>query len=354
LLAVDVDTTDPVVLAGRVKRSLGSEARKREKISDTELGKATAAREAVGNTDTTQPSDETELRANHTKAVEHFSALCEKRRAFEDQARARDVAKQKLDLAASGYNGPTPDEAAATIERTKIDLNNAIDLADQAEKAAQVARQNLAEAKAAHNTATASLKSSEDHFRNLESWRETLGTVLSDGPTDEQIAIAKAQVDQESAAIEIGVRIRDAKRQMEVANEHEKAAREQRMAAEALRGAAKSTDEVLSRLIPAGPLRVEGGRLVCATDRSNSELYSDLSDGERWRIAIDIAADQLPPHGLLVIPQPAYEGLTESSRQAIHAHARERRVVILTAEAVDGPLTAVPFNEAERASRAAG
>ena len=342
-LAVDTETTDPVVLAGRTKRALEAEARRRESIADTEFGKSAAARNAASDVDTKLPHDETQLRQQHTAAVEQLAKLTEKRRAFEQQHEAREKAKQSLDLAGQNYTGPTPDEAALEIEQTQAELNNAIALKEQAEQAYQSARQQLADAKAKHDAATASLRASEDHFRNLESWRETVKTIIADSPSDQQIEAARAEVDQAAAAIETGVKIRSAKQQLETALAHDHAARQARVAADALRGAAKATDDVLSSLIPSGPLRVEGGRLVVSTDRSQSELFSDLSDGERWRIAIDVAADQLPPHGLLVIPQVAYEGLTESTRQAINAHAKQRQVVIITAEAIDGELHATEF-----------
>ena len=134
------------------------------------------------------------------------------------------------------------------------------------------------------------------------------------------------------------MKIEEAKRHSVEAIGHRDDAESARSASKAIRNAAKGTDDVLSSLIPQGPLRVEDGRLVVSSDRSESELFAELSDGERWTIAIDLAANQLDADGLLVIPQPAYEGLTESIREMINSHAKERKVTIITAEAVDGPL----------------
>ena len=86
-------------------------------------------------------------------------------------------------------------------------------------------------------------------------------------------------------------------------------------------------------------LRVESGRLVTDTARGVT-FYSELSMGERWRIALDLAADQVGEGGIIVVPQEAYESLDPQARDAIHKHAVARRVVVLTAEATDGGLRA--------------
>jgi hypothetical protein len=104
--------------------------------------------------------------------------------------------------------------------------------------------------------------------------------------------------------------------------------------AKELREKAKQTDEVLSEIvaeIPACPLRVIDGRLVTDTKRG-ATFYADLSAGERWRIALDIAIQAVGTGGLLVIPQEAWEGLDPANRAAIDAQAKGAQVVVLTAE----------------------
>ena len=111
-----------------------------------------------------------------------------------------------------------------------------------------------------------------------------------------------------------------------------------------LREKAKQTDEVLSEIvadIPACPLRVIDGRLVTNTKRG-ATFYSDLSAGERWRIALDIAIQAVGTGGLLVIPQEAWEGLDPANRAAIDAQAKSAKVVVLTAEcSADDSIVAV-------------
>lgn len=111
-----------------------------------------------------------------------------------------------------------------------------------------------------------------------------------------------------------------------------------------LRRKAKQTDEVLSEIVStlAGcPLTVIEGRLSTQTKRGPT-FYADLSMGERWRIALEIAIAAVGEGGLLVIPQEAWEGLDPLNREAIAQQAKAAIVVILTAECSDGELTAEP------------
>jgi hypothetical protein len=98
---------------------------------------------------------------------------------------------------------------------------------------------------------------------------------------------------------------------------------------------------VLSSCIKCPQLRVESdgksARLVTDTERGPSIPYHDLSDGEKWTIAIDIGADQVGEGGLLVISQIGWEGIDGANRQEIHHHAVSRGVYILTAEASSDP-----------------
>lgn len=107
-----------------------------------------------------------------------------------------------------------------------------------------------------------------------------------------------------------------------------------------LRRKAKQTDEVLSEIVStlAGcPLTVIEGRLSTQTKRGPT-FYADLSMGERWRIALEIAIAAVGEGGLLVIPQEAWEGLDPQNRDAIAKQAKASRVVILTAECSDSDL----------------
>jgi DNA repair exonuclease SbcCD ATPase subunit len=101
-----------------------------------------------------------------------------------------------------------------------------------------------------------------------------------------------------------------------------------------IREAARSTDEVLSEMVAkvTHRLRVESGRLVCDTDRG-CEPFGELSLGERWRIALEIAAEQVGRGGLVTVPQEAWESLDPVNRAEIAAITKRVGVVLITAEA---------------------
>ena len=80
------------------------------------------------------------------------------------------------------------------------------------------------------------------------------------------------------------------------------------------------------------PLRVAGNRLVTETHRGPNTPYGELSSGERWRIALDLAVSVAGTRTLFTIPQEAWEGLDPVNREAIAAQAQERGVTIITAE----------------------
>jgi hypothetical protein len=139
---------------------------------------------------------------------------------------------------------------------------------------------------------------------------------------------------------------RKANEAREIADQEAAKARANAQQADLYRDAAKGVDEIVSRSIAAVAPRgmgVKDGRLVVETDRG-MELFSDLSAGERWRLALDVAIDAVGEDGVVPIAQEAWEGLDPQNRIAIAQHARERQVWICTAEADEGDLRAEVFS----------
>jgi hypothetical protein len=103
-----------------------------------------------------------------------------------------------------------------------------------------------------------------------------------------------------------------------------------------LRNAAWATDTVLTAMVArvTNELRIQGGRLVVESERG-AEFFADLSVGERWAKALSIFATMLPPQGIMVAKQEAWESLDPINKKEIVTLARQLGVTIFTAEADD-------------------
>jgi len=163
-------------------------------------------------------------------------------------------------------------------------------------------------------------------------------------PSEEDVTALRVARDAARAAINAGAEVRAAR----AADAEASATRARALALEneaaALRDSARACLSVLgdavADLTPAG-MSMAGDRLVVETERGQTP-FSDLSVGQRYRLAIDIAVDAAPDgqRALLAIDQEAWEGLDPANRAAISAHAKARGVVILTAEASGGAAVA--------------
>lgn len=190
-------------------------------------------------------------------------------------------------------------------------------------------------------TSAAKIATIDRQIKLIDEATATLADCQADGPSETEIADAASEMTAAQSMVEMGALIRQALKDQEKAAAHRKAAGQSRIKAVKYRDAGKATDEVLSNCIKCPQLRVESdgksARLVTDTDRGKSITYHDLSDGEKWTIAIDIGADQVGEGGLLVISQVGWEGIDGRNRQIIHQRAVERGVYILTAEAAADP-----------------
>ena len=110
-------------------------------------------------------------------------------------------------------------------------------------------------------------------------------------------------------------------------------AKQHRSDADKLRAAGKATDDILSGLVGklGTALKVKSGRLILDTKRGET-CFADLSPGERWKIALDIAIEQVGAGGVLPIPQEAWESLDPTNRRMLAEHVAGKHVTFITAE----------------------
>lgn len=324
LVAPNDYSDDPVVLAGRVKRALEAEARRAERIAAEARARAEAIASQCGEAPA-EPCNLHEAEAELQKALlwqkELQTRAVEAAKAAEKARKAADAIES---LKASAAAGDDPEALAAEeaeLSESIAKLERALAVAT--ERRAQV-RRRLSEAR----TVAA----------QIEQLQRIVAASAVEPPGEIELASADAAVEGARARHAAAVEYARAARLRADADRARADAAEAEAEAARYRDAAAATDEVLSGLVAkvADLLRVVDGRLVYDTDRG-AEPFGELSPGERWRIALEIAAEQVGRGGLVTVPQEAWEALDPLNRAEIAEIARSVGVVLLTAEAGDEP-----------------
>jgi len=315
---------DPVVLAGQIKRALEAEARMIEKKLQGLQVDLAAMEQLI--TEPPQPGipevqEEAiaQAKAAYIEAQKAEAAL--RVRAEEVEKRRQQAEKAKSVLAS--LQADLEKQNVETLQTQEKELAEQI---GKLEKALAVARERL-------NQVQQQLQKA----RQVQSQVEQLKRVIAETPEP----ISQADLEAASQAVEKArqnlERLESLRRNQQLAAQAQQLAEKIRRGeavAALVRDAARSTDQVLSDMVSqvTSRLRVEGGRLVCDTDRG-VEPFGELSPGERWRIALEVAAQQVGRGGLVTVPQEAWEALDPVNRAEIAQIARQVGVVILTAEA---------------------
>jgi len=334
-----LNVDDPVAAMAELKKRLNIGANEYEKMAAKDEASARALLELNPPPDG-QLIDKTAAQERVTAALRAFDAVqAQAKAATGASARAAAARARLSDL-------PVADVAAAKAAAIKAEesVQESRALAQRLKVEYEAALSAYKGNVATRDLAFAASKAAEEQAAMRAELERQIDESTVPGPTPEEIEAAereleKARVDIAQAHLQAlnAERRKDGEALAESAKEH---ARE----AEELRRKAKQTDEVLSEIVstlPGCPLQVVDGRLLCGTKRGPTH-YHDLSMGERWRIALDVAIQAVGEGGLLVVPQEAWEGLDPDNRAAIAERVRAARVVILTAECSDGDLTAEP------------
>jgi len=338
-LTVDLNLADPVAAMAELKKRLDIGAREYEKLAKDSAAKASALLESAGEPEPVP--DEAALQ----------SALSEAQRRVD---RLNDLANQ---AAAAQTRAAAAQAKLATIERANPDILQRD--VDQASLAAMAERDTAQRLKEQYNAAVerykeraaeqSLLQAQFEAAQQADALRAQLETQIAESlipdPTPEQRADAQATLDSAMQALTNAARARAAQhtraKGRELADEAQRLEEESNL----LRRKARQTEEILSEIIAdlGCPLRCLDGRLITDTGRGPT-FYADLSEGERWKLALDIAVQALGERGLLVVPQSAWEGLDPTNRALIAGHAQQAGVVIITAECDTGDLGANVFD----------
>lgn len=360
--------------AGQIKRALHKRALEIEERAKALRAKAAGMAINAGSLDLDAPHDEATL-AQASAAAERALAHAEgEASAATKRAAAWQATKNRLDeaVAKGGTSAIAAAEASiaegeGAVERALAKENDAVrvlaekdaaliglerqleELKLQIERARRDRVWTLGEVEAAQGArveAERALRVRREDLARAKASDEALGELRlaveagagDPGPSPERLAELRAARDAAARAIAEGARIRDAREKRAAAEEATRRAQAEEDAAEAIREAARATDDVVSELVarvaPSG-LKMRGGRIFTTTDRGE-ELFDDLSEGERWTIAIDASIESVAPNGILALAQEAWQALDPERKRYTRERAKSRNVVVVTAEATNG------------------
>lgn len=340
-LGVDCDATDPIVLAGRTSRALHATARKCEKKATGEFAAAKAKRDEASKVDMSRESDSIVLQSAYDGAHSLVAELGAKQSQYTEQrASVANASKSIDDLEPPSVS---IDEAAKLLADQDFSLAATVKEIEKARADLARAESELKLRKAHVEQTQQVVKMAITHEETVAKLKEVIASAQLEPVSDDTLVAAENARYEASGAIEVGVSIRRAKAIADEAESHEIWAIESQERAEILRKQSRDVDEILSKLIPSGNLRIDEGRIVTTTDRSGSELFSELSDGERAALAIEVTVPNLPEDGLLIAPQWMWEGWTKSTQNMVWEKCKKHGVVMLTAEARDGELAVEVF-----------
>ena len=324
---------DLVEVAERVRRDLHAAALERERVADTTRAAAVARRCDGQGVDMSVL--ERDVQGEYEKAVLHFSALVERKKQFDKSLDAAARARECLEESTEKYQGPSIEAAVEAEQSARAWVERHQERIKQLDAELAQARVDERESMRSYNAAQQTLLAVQRHEALVLAWQQQIDgsadvqTVLGDElvAADESVRLAKLAVETSGAA-------KRAKVQLEQSEVLSQQATDLAREALQLRDAAKATDDILSEAVAetGSALRVRDGRLVITTGRGET-CFADLSAGERWRIALDVAIDAAGPESVQTIKQEAWEGLDYEARKAVWEHALARRALIITAEA---------------------
>lgn len=348
-LAIDDETDDIILLHTRVKRGLEAKARAEESLAEKTRAEYQATRATFEDLDLEAPHDAKALGEAQDNAVTNLATMLTHNTNAEAVAKAVERSTRKLEELAEQSDDPLElrnlrDECLEAATRQDENIARHVEQIRELEKrisqATACAAALRSDAGAYHQRA----QSAEQQAAMRATLAQDAARSVPAVYTEEQLQAAEEAVAAARAAVEQGAVIRRAREQEAKAAVLHDQAKAHAKRGQLFRDRAGSLDAVISSVLPQGcPLRYENGRLVLATDRGPREPYSDLSHGERWKVAIDFVApiiNQDGRKGLLPLPQEAYEALDDDNKALLAKLARDNRLIILTARATRGPLTA--------------
>lgn len=334
-----IDHTDVVAMASAIKRDLELASRKEADIAENLERDIRAREEANEGINLGSPHDADHLQSALETSLSELSA--EKQRATDatNTLAAAETARQSIEKSKSEYDGPTVENVNKKLEfaRKLVELQQ--QNIDEIHEKLAVATESIKNLKHQEELGTMALLRAQEHAVLLSKWESYIQAAENVEPPNPEITETLGwQVEHCRDAIETGVRVRDALERVEIVKLLRGQMKLASLNSERLRDAAHGTEDILSRLVAemGGPFKVNSEfRLVVQHPVRGETYFAELSQGERWKLGLDVAIEAFEREGqcgLLAIPQTAWEGLDADNRRLIAEHIEGTDLAVITAE----------------------
>lgn len=344
-LTTGLNLADPVGAMAELKKRLDTGGREYEKLASEEQAKATGLRELVGEllSDPGEINSEV-LQGRITEALRKLDRL-------QSENELADNARQRAQQARERLKDITvPDVVVlkARVAQLATDMESTQQKAQKLKEQYNATVNEFKDLSAQKGIADAQLESANEQLKLRGQLEQQIAESEKSRPDDAAFNVAQQNLENAQRALDAARKFNDQRKIIDQADAAQRQADEYLDESRALRHKAKQTEDLLTEIVaalPGCPLKIRDSRLVIDTTRGPT-FFSELSEGERWRVSLDIAISVIDQNGLIVIPQAAWEGLDPINQQAIAEQAKSARVVVLTAKCDDGKLTARAFESA--------
>jgi len=335
-----LEDADLLTMAGRVKRSLEAGARTAEKQADQQQTVFETARQACKDVDLDVLDRESETADELETAVKEAATLKEQREQDQRNEERRRAAKAQIERITRKHQedgAVTTKDAEGNLNNLKAEMANIVsalnDLHQELERAEASLDIHVEKVAAARAVYDACLRQDE----LLKEAKEMLDFSLGKPVSDEQMNGAQGRVNRARQLLDTIAVAAHAKGQLEEANKAREEAERHAARAVLLRDAAASVDTVLTEAVGSVVdwLTISSGRWIVKTDRGPTQ-FAELSDGERWTYAVDVAVQVLGEGAMTTLNQQAWEGLDTENRATVAQAAHDKGILFVSAEADHG------------------
>lgn len=342
------ETTDPVLLATRIKTAYGTHALARQRTAEAEAAHAAPLEHVPDDLDMSQSCDLTSLGTIRDEARDkHQSMGIERDNGIAKEISDREIAN-RLEKVQAEYSGPNAEDAKTRRQRIGDSLTAAEARVIELERELDKLGTFFEASKAEYRAANAVHEAACSHHAAVDELTATLEQIDLPYPGPADIEDAGAVVDEATEAYNRGVQIRDVKQNQTRAKSHRVAADNATIRSAEARNKAGAVFDILATSLHTKHLEihtVDGcPRLFVWHPKRGKTLFdrvNGLSDGER----VDYTLRELMPHikspGLLPIPQRVWQDLQPTDRKALHTLAVEKGLFIFGAQVDDGELRVV-------------